>query len=139
MLKDRKPEIDSTVVERLRLSGAVSLGKLQMTEGAFADHHPAIQPPLNPWSPAHWSGASSSGSGVARAAGLDAPEGQICIDPKSQHVSHRKWQISVDAKHDVTVERSWDRIEPYWLGEIGCDLTKNDPKDQYTPSYPPTP
>ena len=28
---------------------------------------------------------------------IDAPEGQICIDPKSQHVSHRMWQISVDA------------------------------------------
>lgn len=70
ILKDWKPEIDATVVERLRLAGAVSLGKLQMTEAAFADHHPAIQPPLNPWNPAHWSGASSSGSGVATAAGL---------------------------------------------------------------------
>ena len=44
------------------------------------------------------------------------------------------WQISVDAAHKVKVERSWDRIEPYWLGQIGCDLTKNDPKEQYTPS-----
>jgi branched-chain amino acid transport system substrate-binding protein len=68
---------------------------------------------------------------------IEAPEGQICVDPKSQHVSHRMWQISVDAEHKVTVERSWDRIEPYWLGEIGCDLTKDDPKDQYTPSYLP--
>ncbi len=68
---------------------------------------------------------------------IDAPEGQICIDPKSQHVSHRMWQISVDAQHKVHVERSWDRIEPYWLGEIGCDLTKEDPKEQYTPSYLP--
>jgi branched-chain amino acid transport system substrate-binding protein len=65
---------------------------------------------------------------------IDAPEGQICIDPKSQHVSHRIWQISVDAAHKVKTERSWDRIEPYWLGQIGCDLTKNDPKEQYTPS-----
>ena len=65
---------------------------------------------------------------------IDAPEGQICIDPKSQHVSHRMWQISVDANHAVKVERSWDRINPYWLGEIGCDLTKDDPKEQYTPS-----
>ncbi|MGD9511417.1 MAG: amidase [Geminicoccaceae bacterium] len=70
ILKSWQPEIDATVVERLRVSGAVSLGKLQMTEGAFADHHPAIQPPLNPWHPAHWSGASSSGSGVATAASL---------------------------------------------------------------------
>jgi branched-chain amino acid transport system substrate-binding protein len=65
---------------------------------------------------------------------IDAPEGQICLDPKSQHVSHRMWLISVDAAHKVKTERSWDRIEPYWLGQIGCDLTKNDPKEQYTPS-----
>ena len=58
----------------------------------------------------------------------------VCIDPKSQHVTHRMWQISVDAAHNVKTERSWDRIEPYWLGQIGCDLTKNDPKEQYTPS-----
>jgi branched-chain amino acid transport system substrate-binding protein len=68
---------------------------------------------------------------------IDAPEGEICIDPKSQHVTHRMTQISVDENHDVTVERSWDRIEPYWLGEIGCDLTEYDPKEQYTPSYLP--
>lgn len=68
---------------------------------------------------------------------IDAPEGQICIDPKSQHVSHRMWQVSVDAKHNVTVERSWDKVEPYWLGQVGCDLTKDDPKEQYTPSYLP--
>jgi amidase len=48
----------------------VLLGKLQMTEGAFADHHPNITPPVNPWHADHWSGASSSGSGVATAAGL---------------------------------------------------------------------
>ncbi|HEX2527933.1 MAG TPA: urea ABC transporter substrate-binding protein [Geminicoccus sp.] len=70
---------------------------------------------------------------------IDAPEGQICIDPKSQHVSHRMWQVSVDAQHNVTVERSWDKVEPYWLGEVGCDLTQYDPKEQYTPSYLPEP
>jgi amidase len=64
------PDEDGTVVERLRLAGSVLLGKLQMTEGAFADHHPEVQRPFNPWSKAHWAGASSSGSGVATAAGL---------------------------------------------------------------------
>ena len=46
------------------------LGKLKMTEGAYADHHATIPPPLNPWNAEHWVGASSSGSGVATAAGL---------------------------------------------------------------------
>ncbi len=68
--RDFVPRFDGTVVSRLRRAGAITLGKLQMTEGAFADHHPDITVPVNPWHPDHWSGASSSGSGVATAAGL---------------------------------------------------------------------
>ena len=68
--KNYRPEHDATVVTRLREAGGVLLGKLQMTEGAFGMHHPSIDPPVNPWSAAHWTGVSSSGSGVATAAGL---------------------------------------------------------------------
>jgi amidase len=68
--RDNKPKEDATVVRKLRDAGSVLLGKLQLTEGAFAEHHPDIKPPINPWNGDHWSGASSSGSGVATAAGL---------------------------------------------------------------------
>lgn len=68
--KDYVPERDATVVTRLKNAGAVLLGKLQMTEGAFSAHHATIAPPVNPWGEALWSGVSSSGSGVATAAGL---------------------------------------------------------------------
>ncbi|MEM5421164.1 amidase [Paraburkholderia ferrariae] len=68
--RDFKPTEDGTVVEKLRAGGAVILGKLQMTEGAYVDHHPDIRPPINPWDPTRWTGVSSSGSGVATAAGL---------------------------------------------------------------------
>lgn len=68
--RDFRPDQDGTVVRKLRDAGSVILGKLQLTEGAYADHHPKITPPANPWNKAHWSGASSSGSGVATAAGL---------------------------------------------------------------------
>ncbi|GAB3417758.1 amidase [Massilia agilis] len=61
---------DATVVQRLKDAGAVILGKLRMTEGAFAIHHPDLPAPSNPWGADHWAGASSSGSGVAAAAGL---------------------------------------------------------------------
>jgi amidase len=67
---DFRPAFDATVVARLRQAGAVLLGKLQMTEGAFARHHPSVTPPVNPWAADRWTGVSSSGSGVATAAGL---------------------------------------------------------------------
>lgn len=64
------PDQDATVVARLRSAGAISLGKLKLSEGAFADHHPTIAAPVNPWGAETWAGASSSGSGVAVAGGL---------------------------------------------------------------------
>ena len=70
ILDDHVPETDATVVHRLEEAGAVLVGSLTMTEGASAVHHPSIEPPRNPWDPAAWAGASSSGSGVATAAGL---------------------------------------------------------------------
>jgi amidase len=70
VLADRVPDYTATVVERLDAAGAVTLGKLQLTEGAFAEHHPTVAAPVNPWAAARWTGVSSSGSGVAVAAGL---------------------------------------------------------------------
>ena len=68
--KSFKPAEDATVVRRLHDAGAVLLGKLQMTEGAYSDHHAQITPPRNPWNAGYWPGISSSGPGVALAAGL---------------------------------------------------------------------
>jgi len=70
VMEDFVPDEDATVVTRLKEAGAVIIGKTQLTEGAFGVHHPDIEAPRNPWSPAHWTGVSSSGSGVAVAAGL---------------------------------------------------------------------
>lgn len=67
---DFRPNEDATAVARLRDAGAVILGKLQMTEGAYSDHHPSVVPPRNPWNPEYWTGISSSGPAVATAAGM---------------------------------------------------------------------
>ena len=67
---DHIPAFDATVVARLNAAGSVPLGKLNLTEGAMGGYNPALELPLNPWNTGHWAGSSSSGSGVATAAGL---------------------------------------------------------------------
>lgn len=64
------PDHDATVVRRLEDAGAVIVGKLKMTEGAYTSHHPDDPGPVNPWGAGHWVGSSSTGSGVATALGL---------------------------------------------------------------------
>jgi len=46
--KDFVPPYTCTVVERLERAGAVILGKLSMTKGAFAIHHPDMPMPVTP-------------------------------------------------------------------------------------------
>ena len=64
------PDSNATVVDKLEAAGAISLGKLNMTEFALSGYHPDNDAPVNPWNPDHWPGVSSSGSGVAAAARL---------------------------------------------------------------------
>jgi len=70
VLRDFTPEFDATVVSKLEAAGAVLLGKLNLTEGAMVGYHRDFEIPVNPWGERLWSGVSSSGSGVATAAGL---------------------------------------------------------------------
>lgn len=68
---------------------------------------------------------------------FDGPSGKVCLDPKSQHMSHNIFLAKVNEDHSIEFPKVWENITPYWLGEAGCDLTQNDPSEQYTPSNPP--
>src|SRR4029453_14318713 len=70
VLADHAPTFDATVVARLQAAGAILLGKLNPTEGALGGYPPDFAIPANPWHAERYAGASSSGSGVATAAGL---------------------------------------------------------------------
>ena len=70
ILRSRQTGYDATSVTRLRGSGAILIGKLTQTEGTFGGYHPDAVIPTNPWNPALWPGASSSGPAVAVAARL---------------------------------------------------------------------
>jgi branched-chain amino acid transport system substrate-binding protein len=68
---------------------------------------------------------------------FDGPSGNVCLDPKSQHMSHTIFLAKVEDDHSISFPTVWENIAPYWLGEAGCDLTQDDPSAQYTPSDPP--
>ena len=64
LFSDYVPESDAKVVEKLRRTGAIILGKTETTEFAYLD--PA--PTRNPWNTGYTPGGSSSGSAAAVAA-----------------------------------------------------------------------
>ncbi|KAA0969600.1 urea ABC transporter substrate-binding protein [Aureimonas fodinaquatilis] len=68
---------------------------------------------------------------------FDGPSGNVCLDPKSQHMSHTIYLAKVNDDHSISFPTVWEDSKPYWLGEAGCDLTLDDPSAQYTPSSPP--
>lgn len=73
LLAEWVPGRDAPVVARLRAAGAILLGKLNLTEFALGGTltFPFGQP-RNPWNRDRDPGGSSSGSGIAAAAGLAA-------------------------------------------------------------------
>src|SRR5438309_7688268 len=68
-------DYDAAVIERLRGAGAVLVAKLAMVAlaggGGYRYPSASLQGPgKNPWNPGHWSGGSSSGTGISVAAGF---------------------------------------------------------------------
>ena len=74
LFKDRTPDRDSVVVERLRQAGAIILGKTNTPEFGLAGttENRLGDPCRNPWNLECTSGGSSGGAGSALAAGLCA-------------------------------------------------------------------
>lgn len=108
------PTEDATVVRRLKEAGAVLLGKLQLTEGAYSDHHPSITPPRNPWHADHWPGMSSSGSGVATAAGL-------CFGSLGSDTGG-SIRFPCAANGLTGIKPSWGRVSRHGVFELAASL-----------------
>lgn len=105
---------DATLVRRLKDAGAVLIGKTELSEGAYSDHHAAITPPASPWHADYWTGISSSGSGVATAAGLCY--GAIASDTGGSI----RWPA---AANGVTgLKPSWGRVSRHGVTELAASL-----------------
>lgn len=112
--RERHALQDATVVARLRQAGAVILGSLQLTEGAYSDYHPSVSPPKNPWDPRYWTGNSSSGSAVATASGICF--GAIGTDTGGSI----RWPA---AANGVTgLKPTWGRVSRFGVLELAASL-----------------
>ncbi len=113
-LRDFVPDFDGTVVQRLNDAGAIILGKLNLTEGAMAGYNPEFDIPVNPWGADRWAGASSSGSGVATAAGLCY--GSLGSDTGGSI------RFPAAACGTVGIKPTWGRVSRYGVLALGESL-----------------
>ena len=113
-LRDFVPDFDGTVVRNLNDAGAIILGKLNLTEGAMAGYNPEFDIPVNPWGADRWAGASSSGSGVATAAGLCY--GSLGSDTGGSI------RFPAAACGTVGIKPTWGRVSRYGVLALGESL-----------------
>jgi aspartyl-tRNA(Asn)/glutamyl-tRNA(Gln) amidotransferase subunit A len=140
------PEHDAELVVRLKRAGAIMLGKQECHEfclgGPATD---AFAPPArNPWNPELYAGGSSSGGGVAVAAGLCLASigtdtgGSIRIPAAFSGTSGHKPTYGLVSNHGIyPLSQSLDHPGPIaWTAE-DCALVLQaiagpDPKDRAT-------
>jgi aspartyl-tRNA(Asn)/glutamyl-tRNA(Gln) amidotransferase subunit A len=73
IMADHVPDHDAAVIERLTAAGAILIGKENLHEfGKGGTNVFPFGQPRNPWNPAHNPASSSSGSGIAPAAGFSS-------------------------------------------------------------------
>lgn len=141
---DFVPDEDATVVSKLKASGAILIGKSNMTEFGTTGFSHQFDTPRNPWDLERYTGGSSSGSGAATAGFLCATS--LGEDTGGSIRGPATWCGLVGLRP------SWGRVSRYgvrpgsWtmdtMGPISrtvkdCALTiqtiaGHDPKDPYT-------
>jgi aspartyl-tRNA(Asn)/glutamyl-tRNA(Gln) amidotransferase subunit A len=150
----------ATVLQKLEKTGSVLIGKLAMVELAGGGgYHSAgasmFGPGLNPWDRTRWSGGSSSGSGIAVAAGLvpfalgSETNGSILTPAAYCGVTGLRPTYGLVSRHGA-MALSWtmDKIGPLCRSAEDCALVLeviagSDAKDPgsarksfyYTPQY----
>lgn len=104
----------ATVVERLLAAGAIILGRLHTTEGVYAEHTTPFRAPKNPWDLERWVGVSSSGSGVATAAGLAF--GTLASDTGGSI------RMPSSANGVTGLKPTWGRVSRHGVFELAASL-----------------
>lgn len=154
LFKDRIPTQDAEVVRRLRIGGAVFLGKQNLHEFAYGgssmiSYYGEVH---NPWDPAHIAGGSSGGSAAAVAAGLGygaigtdtagsirepaAQCGVVGIKPTFGRVSARGViPLSTSLDHIGPIARTVSDVAALLQAVAGFDPGDKNSADMPVPDY----
>ena len=148
IFKDFVPDQDATVIANLRASGAIIIGKTNMTEFATTAFYHCFGRARNPWDMERHTGGSSSGSASATAGSLCATSlgedtggsirfpaawcGLVGLKPSWGRVSRYGliagvWSLDTVGPISRTVEDSAMTLQA---------IAGHDPKDQYTWDIP---
>jgi aspartyl-tRNA(Asn)/glutamyl-tRNA(Gln) amidotransferase subunit A len=153
-------DFNATVIERLKGTGSILIGKLAMIElaggGSYRFANASLTgPTLNPWDPTRWAGGSSSGSAAAVAAGLvpfaigSETSGSIVTPASYCGVTALRPTYGLVSRHGA-MALSWtlDKLGPFARTVEDCGLilqviAGKDSKDPgsagkgfyYTPQY----
>jgi len=122
ILKDWVPDSNATVVDKLEAAGAISVGKLNMTEFALSGYHPDLEVPVNPWNPDHWPGVSSSGSGVSRHNAFPLSESLDHIGPLAGSVEDAALVLNAIAGYDIEDPTSLNIATEDFTAGIGREI-----------------
>src|SRR5262245_1407739 len=151
VLEDNVPVADAEVIRRLKAAGAILLGKLNLHEFAYGGSgiigH--FGPARNPWSTAHITGGSSSGSAAAVAGGLCY--GAIGTDTAGSIrlpsafcglTGHKPSYGLVSTRGIIPLSWTFDHVGP--MARTAADaaimlqaIAAYDPQDIYCQRFPP--
>jgi aspartyl-tRNA(Asn)/glutamyl-tRNA(Gln) amidotransferase subunit A len=142
IFKNRVPDRDAAVIERLNGAGAIMISKLALMELASGAYNDTFSPqPRNPWKLDRQPAGSSSGSGVATAAAMvgfsigSDTLGSIIGPSGANGVSGiRPTYSRVSRYGDMTLAWSLDRLGPLArsamdLGLVLEVIAGHDPRD----------
>jgi aspartyl-tRNA(Asn)/glutamyl-tRNA(Gln) amidotransferase subunit A len=143
IFKERIPDRDSTVVEKLNNAGAILIQKLAMSEFASGGHNELLAPvPHNPWRLDRSPAGSSSGPGASTAAAMNGfsigseTGGSIMGPSGANGVSGIRPTYSRVCRYGVmTLAWSLDKIGTLTrsvtdIGVVLEAIAGHDPKDQ---------
>jgi urea ABC transporter substrate-binding protein len=69
---------------------------------------------------------------------FDAPEGQVTLNGPTHHLAMTIRMAQIQPDHSVEFVHDFGVIEPWWLRDIGVDLTQKAESKQYLPSDDPS-